>query len=55
MNIPNTPAQLTEDIEWLKIMETGNKIRSVLVPENEIGINTPEDYQYLKKNMRKNI
>ena len=53
MNTPNTPSQLTEDIEWLKIMENGNKIRSVLVPENEIGINTPEDYQYLKKKYEK--
>ena len=44
---PNTPCQLSEDIEWLKIIEMGYKIRSYCVKESEIGINTPEDYQYL--------
>jgi 3-deoxy-manno-octulosonate cytidylyltransferase (CMP-KDO synthetase) len=45
----NTPAQLLEDIEWLKIMEHGYKIKSYLVNNYEIGINTKEDYNYLSK------
>ena len=44
---PNTPCQLAEDIEWLKIIEMGGKIMSCEVEENEIGVNTPEDYAYL--------
>jgi len=45
----NTPAQLTEDIEWLKIIEMGYKIKSYLVEYSEIGINTTEDFNYLSK------
>jgi 3-deoxy-manno-octulosonate cytidylyltransferase (CMP-KDO synthetase) len=45
---PNTPLQLSEDIEWLKIMEMGYRIKSYEIDEEyEIGVNTPEDYQYL--------
>lgn len=43
----NTPQQLQEDIEWLKIIEQGFKIISSEVSDYEIGVNTPEDYQYL--------
>lgn len=47
---PNTPAQLAEDIEWLKIIEMGFRIKSYLAPKNyEIGVNTPEDYEFLLK------
>lgn len=45
----NTPAQLSEDIEWLKIMEHGYKIKSYPVSSYEIGINTMEDFNYLSK------
>lgn len=45
---PNTPLQLSEDIEWLKIMEMGYRIKSFLYREHyEIGVNTMEDYNYL--------
>ena len=44
----NTPLQLTEDIEWLKIIEQGFKINSVKVNNHEIGIDTITDYNYLK-------
>ena len=48
-NEENTPAMLSEDIEWLKIIEHGYKIKSFLIPGNfEIGVNTIEDYEYLK-------
>ncbi len=44
----NTPLQITEDIEWLKIMEMGYKIKSYLAQKyHEMGINTPEDYNKL--------
>ena len=49
LSYPNTPAQLAEDIEWLKIIEMGYRIKSFQVESNEIGINTPEDYNYLSK------
>ena len=45
----NTPYQLTEDIEWLKILEDGYKINSILADNHEIGVDTQEDYDYLVK------
>ena len=45
----NTPLQLEEDIEWLKILENGYKIISSLVSNSEIGVNTIDDYNYLLK------
>ena len=48
MNHPDTPLQLMEDIEWLKIIEMGYKIKSFEVEEEcEIGVNTIDDYNYL--------
>jgi len=46
---PDTPAQIAEDIEWLKILEMGYKIKSYQVPYYEIGVNTQEDFNYLSK------
>jgi len=43
----NTPLQLVEDIEWMKIIEQGYKINTIFVDEAERGIDTPEDYKYL--------
>ena len=43
----NTPYQLTEDIEWMKVLEDGYKINSVLAHDHEKGLDTPDDYQYL--------
>ena len=45
----NTPCQLVEDIEWLKIIEQGYRIKSYQVEGSEIGINTQEDYNYLSQ------
>lgn len=55
-NKPNTPLQLEEDIEWLKLIEQGNRIVTSCVKDYEIGVNLPEDYQYLleKYNLPKN-
>ena len=45
--LSNTKYQLIEDIEWLKIIEQGYKIKSSLVYTFEIGVNVKEDYEYL--------
>jgi 3-deoxy-manno-octulosonate cytidylyltransferase (CMP-KDO synthetase) len=48
-NDENTNAMLSEDIEWLKIIEHGHIIKSFQIPGTfEKGINTNEDYIYLK-------
>lgn len=48
--------QMEEDIEWLKILEDGYKINSVLINEDtEIGVNTSEDYNYLCRKYTKDI
>lgn len=44
----NTTNQLLEDIEWLKIIEQGFKINTIFSEEMERGIDTNEDYIYLK-------
>lgn len=45
----NTRCQLSEDIEWLKIIEMGYKIKSYVGKKySERGLNTLEDYLYLK-------
>ena len=44
----NTPLQLMEDIEWMKIMEQGFRINSILTQNHEIGVDTIDDYNYLK-------
>ena len=50
----NTPLQLCEDIEWLKVIEQGHKIKSFEVYNFERGINTIEDYNYLNNKYSKN-
>jgi len=52
LNHQNTQAQLMEDIEWLKIIEMGYRIKSYQVENSEIGVNTIEDYKYLKNKYR---
>jgi 3-deoxy-manno-octulosonate cytidylyltransferase (CMP-KDO synthetase) len=44
----NTPLQLNEDIEWMKIMEQGFHINSIKTNNHEIGVDTIDDYNYLK-------
>lgn len=43
----NTQYQLTEDIEWLKIIEQGYKVNTIFTEKLERGVDTEEDYQYL--------
>jgi 3-deoxy-manno-octulosonate cytidylyltransferase (CMP-KDO synthetase) len=49
----NTNLQMTEDIEWLKIVEQGFKINAIFSDKHEIGIDTIEDYNYLKDKYEK--
>lgn len=44
----NTNNQLIEDIEWLKIIEQGYKVNTIFSEEMERGVDTIEDYKYLK-------
>ena len=44
----NTTNQLLEDIEWLKIIEQGFKVNTIFSEEMERGVDTMEDYEYLK-------
>ena len=48
-NKENTEIQLCEDIEWMKILEQGFKMNCVKIDNHEIGVDTIEDYNYLKK------
>ena len=49
-NMPDTPLQLMEDCEQLKVLEHGYKINSFPTIEfNEISLNTEDDFNYLKK------
>ena len=45
----NTELQLCEDIEWMKIIEQGFFINCVKINNHEIGVDTQDDYNYLKK------
>ena len=43
----NTPNQLLEDIEWLKIMEQGFIVNTIFSEKLERGVDTNDDYNYL--------
>ena len=49
----NTSNQLFEDIEWLKIIEQGFKVNTIFTEELERGVDTIEDYNYLKEKYMK--
>lgn len=44
----NTNNQLAEDIEWLKIIEQGFRINTIFSNKMERGVDTIDDYNYLK-------
>lgn len=44
----NTSLQQSEDIEWLKILQDGYKINSIIVSKPERSVDTMEDLKYLK-------
>ena len=43
-----TENQICEDIEWFKILEQGKKINAIAVNNHETGVDTYDDYDYLK-------
>lgn len=43
----DTPLQLAEDIEWMKMLERGFRINTIFVEHAERGVDTSEDYKYL--------
>ena len=45
---PNIYYQEIEDLEWLKVLEQDYKIYSLPVNFHEVGVDTQEDYIYLK-------
>jgi 3-deoxy-manno-octulosonate cytidylyltransferase (CMP-KDO synthetase) len=51
---PNTPKQLKENLEWLKIIEMGLKIKSVKSPSFiECGINIPSELNMVREKYSK--
>lgn len=47
--LPKTPLQLAEDLEQLKVIEHGYKIKVAVVESKSIGVDTPEDLDEVKK------
>jgi len=45
----NTPLQMSEDIEWLKIIEQGHSIHILFGNKMERGVDTQEDFDFLNK------
>ena len=43
-----TRCQLSEDIEWLKLLEHGYAIHSIAVEDHQIGVDTIADLEYLR-------
>lgn len=49
VRLPRTPLQTTEDLEQLKALEHGHRIKVAFVEEASIGVDTPEDIQKIEK------
>lgn len=47
--LPATPLQLAEDLEQLKVLEHGFRIKVALVEEMTIGVDTPQDIQKVEQ------
>lgn len=55
-SLPKTPLQLAEDLEQLKVIEHGFKIKTAIVDEPSLGVDTPEDLEKVKKYLcRRNL
>ncbi len=48
-DLPNTPMQLKEDLEQLKILEHGYSIHTVIVDDSEISVDIPSDLINLRR------
>lgn len=51
--LPMTPLQIAEDLEQLKVLENGYKIRAAIVKSATAGVNTPEDIKKVEKELCK--
>jgi len=49
MDLPDTPMQLKEDLEQLKILENGYDIHTVIVNDAEISVDLPSDLVNLRR------
>ncbi len=49
--LPSTPLQLAEDLEQLKVLEHGLRIKMAIVHSESIGVDTPEDLIKVKKRL----
>lgn len=49
VKLPKTPLQAIEDLEQLKALEYGHRIKVAFVNEASIGVDTPEDIQEIEK------
>lgn len=47
--LPQTPLQIAEDLEQLKILEHGYKIKVALVNKMSLGVDTPEDIKKVEQ------
>lgn len=51
--LPMTPLQLAEDLEQLKVLEHGYKIKAVVAKSASAGVNTPEDIKKVEQELCK--
>ena len=51
--IPMTPLQIAEDLEQLKVLENGYKIKAAIVKSASAGVNTPEDIKKVEQELCK--
>ncbi|MBA3815452.1 MAG: 3-deoxy-manno-octulosonate cytidylyltransferase [Parachlamydiaceae bacterium] len=52
-NLPMTPLQQAEDLEQLKVLEHGYKIKAAVVNSASVGVNTPEDIKKVEQELCK--
>lgn len=50
--LPSTPLQLEEDLEQLKVLENGYKMKVIKVEHDAHGVDTPEDVEKIESLMR---
>lgn len=49
----HTPLELIEYNEYLRVLENGHKIRAVKIDNADISVDTPDDLEIVRKNMKK--
>lgn len=51
--LPMTPLQIAEDLEQLKVLEYGYKIKAAIIKSASPGVNTPEDIKKVEQDLCK--